>query len=67
MYQLLHDTIILGEGDGRVLCDGFLVYRCLKYSPRSFSHADYRWHYITGTLGNPKKPSAEILTEDILS
>jgi hypothetical protein len=44
-----------------VLCDGFL-----KYSPRNFCHADYRWYYITGTLGNPKKPSAGILTEDIL-
>jgi len=64
--QLLHDTIILGGGGGRVLCDGLLVYRCLKYSPRNFCHAAYRWHYITGTLGKPMTPSAEILTEDIL-
>jgi hypothetical protein len=58
-------TQLFWEVGGGVLCDGFLVYRCPKYSPRSFCHTDYKWHYITGTLGNPKKPSAETLTEDV--
>ena len=38
--QLLHDTF-WEVGGGRVLCDGFLVYRCLQYPLRSFCHADY--------------------------